>query len=199
MPHERNQLRIIGGRWRGRRLAFPTAENLRPTPDRFRETVFNWLQTQVAGARVLDAFAGSGALGFEAASRGAAEGVLVEQNAAVAKVLQANIATLQAEQLTIVRDDVLNWLRRAPVQPFDVVFLDPPFSHSLLLPTCECLAERGWLAAGARVYVESGEDLANQIWPAGWELIREKRAGGVCFGLLAVSRDLPRNPQKARK
>lgn len=186
MPHERNQLRIVGGRWRGRRLAFPNAAGLRPTSDRVRETVFNWLQAQVPGARVLDAFAGSGALGFEAASRGAAAVVLVEQNPAVAKVLQKNVQTLQAEQINVVRDDALQWLRTAPVQPFDLVLLDPPFSHNLLLPTCELLSERGWLNEGARVYVESGENLASQTWPAGWELIREKRAGEVHFGLFAL-------------
>ncbi len=128
-----NQLRIIGGRWRGRRLRLCGAPELRPTPDRVRETVFNWLQAPLPGGRCLDLFAGSGALGLEALSRGAAEVVFVERNAAIARRLQDNLALLEAVSGRLERADALIWLRRKP-EPFDIVFLDPPFGRNLLEP-----------------------------------------------------------------
>lgn len=176
-----NQLRIIGGRWRGRRVAFPDAQGLRPTPDRVRETLFNWLAPRIAGARCLDLFAGSGALGFEALSRGAAEVVFVERQRAVARVLQANLARLGAvADGRVVAGDALAYLA-GPARAFDVVFLDPPFGLGLLTPTCAQLDARGWFAADARVYVES--ELPAPELPPAWTLLRDKRAGQVCYRL----------------
>jgi 16S rRNA (guanine966-N2)-methyltransferase len=178
-------LRIIGGRNRGRRLPIPDQAGLRPTADRVRETLFNWLAPVMSGARCLDLFAGSGALGLEAASRGAAAVVLVERNPVVARQLLANVQTLGAEGVTVVQADALAWLA-GPVSPFNLVFLDPPFADALLEPACALLASRGWLAAGARVYLETGERGGFPTLPDGWELIREQTAGQVRYGLVLV-------------
>ncbi|TPW17985.1 MAG: methyltransferase, partial [Halothiobacillaceae bacterium] len=121
----RNSLRIIGGTWRSRRLEFPTVEQLRPTPDRVRETLFNWLQHRIGGARCLDLFAGSGALGFEALSRGANEVVFVEIDPAAVQALRANAQRLQADNAQIIHEEALRYLAK-PADPFDIIFLDPP-------------------------------------------------------------------------
>lgn len=184
-PRPSNQLRVIGGRFRGRRLAFPDAPGLRPTPDRVRETLFNWLMPVIDGARCLDLFAGSGALGIEALSRGARLVQFVEREPAVARALAANLTLLdaQAQSSLDVRDAGV-WLA-GPAQPFDVVFLDPPFHHDLLPPVCTRLAAGGWLAPGARIYVES--EAGAEVGPNGWQLLRERRAGQVCYRLLQAS------------
>jgi 16S rRNA (guanine966-N2)-methyltransferase len=178
----RNELRIVGGLWRGRRLAFPEAAGLRPTPDRVRETLFNWLQPVICGARCLDLYAGSGALGLEAASRGAAEVVLVEHSRAVAERLREHAASLGAQGVQVVEADALAYLQ-GPVRPFDVVFLDPPFGHNLLAPSCRLLDERGWVRAGSHVYLEHavGEPLPQL--PLSWQLARSKAAGQVAYHL----------------
>ncbi|WP_295389648.1 16S rRNA (guanine(966)-N(2))-methyltransferase RsmD [uncultured Thiodictyon sp.] len=179
-------LRIIGGRNRGRRLPIPDQVGLRPTADRVRETLFNWLAPVMPGARCLDLFAGSGALGLEADSRGAGAVVLVERNAAVARQLRANIDTLGAEGVTVIQADALAWLA-GPPSPFNLVFLDPPFTDSLLAPACVLLASQGWLAPGARVYLETGDRSGFPTLPHGWELIREQTAGQVRYGLVLVN------------
>ncbi|WP_295453639.1 16S rRNA (guanine(966)-N(2))-methyltransferase RsmD [uncultured Thiodictyon sp.] len=179
------QLRIIGGRNRGRRLPIPDQAGLRPTADRVRETLFNWLAPVMPGARCLDLFAGSGALGLEADSRGAGAVVLVECNALVARQLLANVRTLGAEGVTVIAADALTWLA-GPVSPFNLVFLDPPFADGLLGPACALLAGRGWLAPGARVYLETGDHGGFPTLPDGWELIREQTAGQVRYGLVLV-------------
>ena len=126
-PRAPNRIRIIGGTHRGRRLAFPDAAGLRPTPDRVRETLFNWLMPHLPGARCLDLFAGSGALGLEAVSRGAREVVLVDANPAVVKSLQENLRLLgETERARVIRSDALAFLRKETDAPFDIVFLDPP-------------------------------------------------------------------------
>lgn len=172
------ELRIIGGTWRSRRLRFTTRPGLRPTPDRVRETLFNWLGQDLEGLECLDLFAGSGALGFEAASRGARQVVMVERDGVAAKALQANRETLAANAVEVVRADALEFLRHQ-YSRFDVVFLDPPFADDCwpqllaLLPQC--------LKPGARVYCE--RDAALDPGP-GWTVIRAGHAGQVSHQLL---------------
>jgi 16S rRNA (guanine966-N2)-methyltransferase len=174
-------VRIIGGQWRSRRLEFPERDGLRPTPDRVRETVFNWLAPRLAGARCLDLFAGSGAFGFEALSRGAARAVLVERDAKALTALHDNRQRLQAETAEIVAGDALEFLNR-PVEPFDIVFLDPPYASGLLAPCLARLAERGWVRPGGFIYLEAPEGQPPAL-PAGWTLMRSKTAGQVGYHL----------------
>ncbi len=177
-----NQLRIIGGRWRSRRLRFASLEGLRPTPDRVRETLFNWLAPFITGARCLDLFAGSGALGIEALSRGAAEVVFVERHPQAVRQLRVNLNLLQAEGARVEQADALLWLRRPP-QPFDIVFLDPPFGERLLVPVATALELGGWLTPDARIYLETLKALSKPDLPAAWMPIREQTAGRVSYRL----------------
>jgi 16S rRNA (guanine966-N2)-methyltransferase len=187
-PKTRNRLRIIGGEWRSRVVVFADAPNLRPTPDRVRETLFNWLQPMLAGARCLDLFAGSGVLGFEALSRGAATVTALELDAQALAAIRENIRTLQTDQFRLESRNALEWLRGNPQQQrFDVVFLDPPFAENSYADCCRLLAEQQWLAPGALVYLESGASLDKVALPRGWELIRHKRAGAVHYGLAQSS------------
>jgi 16S rRNA (guanine966-N2)-methyltransferase len=176
-------VRIIGGEWRGRRVHFPTAEDLRPTPDRVRETLFNWLQPVVSGARCLDLFAGSGVLGLEALSRGASAAVFVEHEAAVAAALGATLATLGARGGQVLRQDALRYLAGSP-EPFGIVFLDPPFARGGLGELCTLLEARGWLAADAYVYVEQSAQLPAAELPGSWAEWREMRTREVWARLL---------------
>ncbi|MEY8263671.1 MAG: 16S rRNA (guanine(966)-N(2))-methyltransferase RsmD [Bermanella sp.] len=178
-----NRLRIIGGQWRSRFLPFPDVDGLRPTTDRVRETLFNWLQPVVHGAAVLDVFAGSGALGFEALSRGARSLTLIEKNPKAAQQLSANIQTLNATTAQVKQTDALHYLAQPqiaqPQTPFDLIFLDPPFSQGLL-PECIALIEsNGLLADDGWIYIESEQDLASLNIPPHWDLHREKKAGQV--------------------
>lgn len=174
-------IRIIGGKWRGRKLTVPTAEGLRPTTDRVRETLFNWLQFELHDTRVLDLFAGTGALAFEALSRGAAHAVMVEQYAPAARCLQQNMQTLDANG-QVLQADALKVLLTPPEAPFDVVFVDPPFRQQLLQPVISALAQPGWLTDNAWIYVETETELQAE-WPANWQLHRDKRAGQVSYRL----------------
>ena len=178
-------LRIIGGRYRGRKLPVPTQPGLRPTADRVRETLFNWLQPVIAGARCLDLFAGSGALGFEAASRGASEVLLIEHSESVIRVLAANARTLGTSRVKVRRAEALHWLSGS-AEPFDIVFLDPPFDKNQLGPSCNLLSGKGWLAPRALVYLEAPLNRAFVALPSDWSLIRDKQAGQVRFALAAV-------------
>lgn len=191
-PNKRgsNQLRIIGGTWRGRKLTFPDIEGLRPTPDRVRETLFNWLQPLIHNARCLDLFAGSGSLGFEALSRGASEVVMVDQDARVLAALRAQGEKLQAAGARFVQAEALAYLQQATLQPFGIVFIDPPFRHDLLGVCCQCLEERGWLKPHARIYLEAESELSLPILPSAWQLTHHKRAGAVGYHL-AVREVLP--------
>lgn len=177
-----NQLRIIGGQWRSRKLRFADGEGLRPTTDRVRETVFNWLQGIIEGARCLDIYAGSGALGLEALSRGAGEVVFWEKNPKAVRALRDNLALLKATHGQVVQGDTLQLLQ-GPARPFDIVFLDPPFGRELLQPSLDLLASEGWLAPGARVYIEHASRGETFTTPAGWELLRSKQAGQVAYHL----------------
>ncbi len=176
-----SMIRIIGGQHRGRKLPVPEMPGLRPTGDRIRETLFNWLQPLIEGSRCLDLFAGSGALGMEAASRGAARVVMVEQAGAVVRQLERNRQLLELGQVEIVRADALQFLEGLPT-PFDVVFLDPPFSGNLLAPLCQRLTS-GWLTDDARIYLEEDIARAFPCLPDGWEWLRQKTAGRVRYGL----------------
>ncbi len=185
----RGSLRIVAGRWRGRRISVPPAPGLRPTPGRLRETLFNWLGPGIEGARVLDAFAGSGALGLEAASRGAAFVLMLERDRRVAAHLRRQVEALEAGgAVRVAAADALSWLRRAPEAaggPFDLVFLDPPFGAGLLEPALARVAAGGWLAPGGRVYGEQPARAPLPELPAGWRIVRRSRAGDA-LGWLAA-------------
>lgn len=205
-----NRLRIIGGRWRGVPITFPPQAALRPSPDRVRETLFNWLQPVMPGARCLDLFAGSGALGIEALSRGASHVEFVEQEARTARHLEDVLRRLQVTLVapgqasgqesmgaagtvpattsapltaSVQVVDALQYLA-GPPRVLDVVFLDPPYASGLLAPVCEQLAARGWLASQALVYLECSADQPLPPLPAGWSVHRTKRAGQVGYHLL---------------
>jgi 16S rRNA (guanine966-N2)-methyltransferase len=183
-PTSRNRLRIIGGDWRSRILQFADAPGLRPTPDRIRETLFNWLQFRITGARCVDLFAGSGALGFEALSRGASHVTALELDAGAASAIGNNAGMLGTSGLELLRQDALQWLGRSNGgQPFDIAFIDPPFASKLQPEICRLLDINGWLKPGALVYVEAAEPLESLALPAGWSLLRSKRAGEVHYGL----------------
>ena len=178
-PGKSNSLRIIGGQWRGRKLKFPDTPGLRPTGDRLRETLFNWLTPIIADAHCLDLFAGSGALGLEAVSRGANSALLVEQSPVACKALKQHRQTLCAEnQLQIIQADALQWLRQSPPQTFDILFLDPPFNSQLLPAAIRQLSQTGWLSAGAHVYIESPRQRAPTC-PNSWRLLRVIETGQV--------------------
>jgi 16S rRNA (guanine966-N2)-methyltransferase len=186
----RNRVRLIGGSWRGRVLEFSDAPGLRPTPDRVRETLFNWLQPLLPASHCLDLFAGTGALGFEALSRGASSVTLVEQAPAVAAQLRANAIRLGASEAHVVERDALSFLKQPLKRPFDIVFLDPPFHQGLVDRAIEALLRGGALAQAALVYVESGVDEAEPQVPPSWSLHRDKRAGQVAYRLFRVEAPL---------
>ena len=176
-----NCLRIIAGTWRGRKLVFPSTPGLRPTPDRVRETLFNWLDPVIRGRRCLDLFAGSGALGIEAASRGAAEVVLVDNNPHVVAALREQLQVLDAAQVQVVAADIQDYLSGVP-RTFDVVFLDPPFREGRLADCIQLLEARGWLATEAWVYLEAEHGLSLDL-PDNWVIHRSKQAGQVDYYL----------------
>ncbi|BBA36486.1 ribosomal RNA small subunit methyltransferase D [Methylocaldum marinum] len=178
----KNEIRVIGGRFRSRKLRFPDAPGLRPTPDRVRETLFNWLRNDIEGARCLDLYAGSGALGFEAASRGASKVVQVEQDAAVCRALERNRALLNAEAVEIVQVEVRRFLA-GEGQPFDLVFLDPPFRQGLVVPCCGALEENGWLSSSAKIYLEAEREFRLDGLPLNWRPLRGGKAGEVGYHL----------------
>lgn len=176
------RLRIIGGKWRSRQLLFPEADGLRPTPDRVRETLFNWLRDVIDGARCLDLFAGSGALGFEALSRGAASVVMVDRHPDVIRALQANAQLLDAAGASVVNADGLAFIDRPASAPYDIVFLDPPFALDAWRTCCERLERHGWLAPGGWIYLETPAATTPPL-PENWELLRSRRAGQVGYHL----------------
>ncbi len=176
----RNRVRIIGGRWRSRLVHFPPGATLRPTPDRVRETLFNWLGQRLDGLACLDLFAGSGALGFEALSRGARRVVMVERDREVAAALRASARALEAEGVQVVEGDALGYLRAAG-ERFDVAFVDPPYESGLAIPALVALAAH--MNPAARAYVESAEPIEP---PAPWQPYREARAGAVRYALFEL-------------
>ncbi len=191
-PGARNSIRIIAGTWRGRRIHFPDLPGLRPTPDRVRETVFNWLQPSLAGARCLDLFAGSGALGLEALSRGAERVVFVEQAPAAARTLQEQLNRFGGElhgrflDASVMQMGAARFLR-TPGQPFDIVFLDPPFGENALAQYVPLLDEGNWLNIGGLVYLENEKAAGVPRLPSHWELLKSKSAGEVGYHLARVN------------
>ena len=192
------RVRIIGGRWRGRRLAVEDEPDVRPTPDRVRETLFNWLAPDLPGARCLDLLAGSGALGFEAVSRGAAHAVLVDRSRAVCDRLRGECDRLGADRaVTVIEADALDWLSRLPAghgvpaapapapAPFDIVFVDPPRRLEVHREAALRLAAHGWLAPAARVWFEVVGRRDPPDLPDGWTLLKSGRAGEVRYHLAA--------------
>jgi 16S rRNA (guanine966-N2)-methyltransferase len=181
------QVRIIAGEWRGRRLSVATREGLRPTGDRVRETLFNWLAPHVPGARCLDLFAGSGALGIEALSRGAAHCLFVDNDAAVATTLRGELDLLGAGKRATLRRAPAHAVLAGQGGPVDLVFIDPPFDADLVGDTCAALDGSGWLAPGALVYVEHAARQAPRI-PGRWgEPLRRKHSGDVAYALYAAT------------
>ena len=179
---QRFVLRIIGGEWRGRKIHFPPVAAIRPTPDRVRETVFNWLQSAVAGRRCLDLYAGSGALGLEALSRGAREVVFVDLEPAVSRHLVATLQRLGCDRGRVIRSDARGFLAGTG-EPFDIIFLDPPFGESVLADVCRRVEAGGWLASGGHVYLEAPASAGPPELPDRWSLLKSKRAGEVGYHL----------------
>ena len=180
-------MRIIAGRWRSRRLPVAAAGKLRPTPDRVRETLFNWLGTGIEGTRCLDLFAGTGALGFEAASRGAKAVVMVERDRSIAAALVRAARTLGADNVEVECADGLGWVPPAGVR-FDIVFLDPPWSGPPPETALARLVRADALAAGCMAYIETDRGPADIELPPGWRFLRTRRAGRVGYHLASRNR-----------
>ncbi|MDE0509832.1 MAG: 16S rRNA (guanine(966)-N(2))-methyltransferase RsmD [Gammaproteobacteria bacterium] len=178
-------MRIIGGELRRRLLHFPEVDGLRPTPNRIRETLFNWLRDKVEGRTCLDLFAGSGALGFEALSRGAARVILVERNAAACRALAENAKILKAENAEVHHTSAWDWLRqtRQPPASIELVFLDPPFAGGLLPQACETLERSGLLAQAALIYLEAETEVRPQQLPGNWTVEKSGSASDVHYFL----------------
>jgi 16S rRNA (guanine966-N2)-methyltransferase len=181
------RLRIVAGKWRSRLLPVIDAPGLRPTSERIRETLFNWLGPGIEGAQCLDLFAGTGALGIEALSRGAKKLLFVEKSASVAAAIRKNLGDLEATNAEVVHDDAVNFLNKTDPQSFDIVFLDPPFDMDLLAKSCGLLQEKGWLAANAIIYLEQSKGRENPALPAGWVISHEKVAGKVSYSLVRAA------------
>jgi 16S rRNA (guanine966-N2)-methyltransferase len=187
-------LRIIGGQWRGRKLQFPTVTGLRPTGDRLRETLFNWLTPFVIDTHCLDLFAGSGALGLEALSRGAASATLVELSPTACNAIYQHATILGAGfKAEVLEADAQQWLQQAPPRAFDLVFLDPPFDSALLSKVIPLLAAPGWLSEGARIYIETAVKRPINL-PEHWQILRTIETGQVRCQLLVSSN----SPQSTR-
>jgi 16S rRNA (guanine966-N2)-methyltransferase len=176
------QLRIIGGEWRGRKIRFPAVPGLRPTPDRVRETLFNWLAPVIAGSRCLDLFPGSGALGLEALSRGAARVAFVERDRAAARHLEEAALALAPGRAAVFYADALAWLR-GPATIADIAFVDPPYDSALLPEAMRALESGGWLASDAFIYLEAPAKEGLPALPATWSMHRTGRAGAVGYHL----------------
>ena len=186
--HKEGELRIIAGLWRGRKLRFKATPGLRPTPDRVRETLFNWLAGEISAAHCLDLFAGSGALGLEALSRGADHCVFVDTQANAIQTINGHLQTLSCNSAETHCADALHWLQHSPVVPAQLVFLDPPFAAGLLPAVCAALEARAWLVDGATIYLESGSHETGPTVPPGWQLKREKISGEVRYQLFVRPR-----------
>ena len=175
-------IRLISGQWKGRKLPVREVEGLRPTTDRIKETLFNWLAAEVRDSRCLDLFAGSGSLGFEALSRYARHVTMVEMDKGAAQQLSKNLSTLQSQQATIIQRDALSLLAESG-EPFDIIFLDPPFRRDLLDTVCQRLEQGGWLSDEALIYIEREREGEAPCLPANWQLLKDKQAGQVCYQL----------------
>jgi len=182
-------VRIIAGKWRGRRLPVPDIEGLRPSGDRGRETLFNWLQPHLRQARCADLFAGTGVLGLEAVSRGAAGSVLVEKSPAAAAAIRQSIERLGAEGVSVVTADVLSWLEKQPRQSFDIVLIDPPFGFGLAQQAFQRLDGTDMVTGGGLVYLESAQSEDAPVAGARWLCLKEKLLGEVRMQLFRKIRN----------
>jgi len=177
------KIRIIGGQWRGRKLHVLDKSGLRPTTDRVRETLFNWLQFSIAQSECLDLFAGSGILGIEAASRGAKKVISVEKDVHIAQHLTKQVTLLDKTPFQILNIDAYQFLKQPPQHQFDIVFLDPPFGKNLLQPCCQLLEENNFLKPDAYIYLEAEKNLNTLELPKNWQIIKQKVAGQVTYAL----------------
>ncbi len=180
---KQGSVRIIAGEWRGRRLQVPDVKDLRPTPDRVRETLFNWLAPYIQGARCLDLFAGSGVLGFEALSRGAARVVSVDADRKVVELIHEQLAVFKTDKGAVYGALIPAELKPAD-HPFDIIFLDPPYQSGLLLPTCFHLEANGYLADDALIYLEASSPINEKDLPSNWHIMKTKQAGQVAYHLV---------------
>jgi len=180
-----SKLRIIAGEWRSRQLPIPNVQGLRPTPDKVRETLFNWISYSIPGAVCGDFFCGSGALGLEALSRGAKHAIFVDNSRVVIQQMTDNLATLKAENADVMAQNAAVYLDTATPTPLDIVFLDPPFRKGWLAQIVPLL-EKGWLAKRALVYIEMEKEAALPILPAHWSLMKEKTAGQLVYRLFEI-------------
>lgn len=176
-------VRIISGKWRGKKLPVADAEGLRPTTDRVKETLFNWLMHDTAQSTVLDCFAGSGSLGFEALSRYATFVTLVEKAPQLARQLQRHVQSLAANNAEVINADCLQWLQRQALRQYNLVLIDPPFRQGLAIPCCQALEQQGWLTDSALIYLETEKELPQSGMPANWQLLKEKVAGQLAYRL----------------
>ena len=185
--HQADTVRIIGGQWRSRKLHFTEAPGLRPTPDRVRETLFNWLQSDIVNANCIDLFAGSGALGFEALSRGARQCLFVDSHRQCVDDIKHNLELFNAQGGYTSLNDALLLLKASPSQfsseRFDIAFIDPPYAMDCALQCCHLLVEQKWLADRAMIYIESSSAIEESQLPEHWRLHRQKKAGQVNYHL----------------
>ena len=180
-PTQDGQIRIIAGQWRGRKLPVKDLEGLRPTTDRVKETVFNWLAMDIREANCLDCFSGSGSLALEALSRYAAKAVLIEKDKLAAKQLESNLIAVKAGNGKVICTDSIAYLSKPATQQFNIVFVDPPFRKGLLEPCCEQLETNNWLSENALIYIEREKELTQLRLPTNWQLIKDKAAGQVVY------------------
>lgn len=182
------EVRVIAGLWRGRKLPVLNAEGLRPTTDRVKETLFNWLMMDVANARCLDCFAGSGSLGIEALSRQAQAVVFLEKFANAAQQLKKNLASLKTDKGTVINTDTLTYLsQKNSTEPFEIIFIDPPFHHNFAPHVLTLLQQNNWLAENALIYVETEKNHPPLLLAKNWQVIKEKSAGIVTSRLIQVN------------
>jgi 16S rRNA (guanine966-N2)-methyltransferase len=183
------RLRIVAGIWRSRLLDIADVEGMRPTSERIRETLFNWLSPHLHGAHCLDLYAGTGALGLEALSRGAASAVFVERDPVAGRQLRKNVELLGAENAEIVSDDAREFLHGSPSRPFNIVFLDPPYAGNLLGETCRLLDDTNLLADNALIYLEDERSRGEPSLPQAWKLLKDKTTGNVRYMLAKTGED----------
>jgi len=188
--HERSKkpiklgfIRLISGKWRGKKLPVINKEGLRPTTDRTKETLFNWLMHDIRDANCLDCFSGSGSLAFEALSRFANHALLLERDKTVSQQLQENLTALHIDNAQVIQTDSISYLQQTANQTFDVVFVDPPFNQNLVTPCCEALEKNGYLTDNALIYVEIESKATQVTLPANWKLLKEKSTGQVSYSL----------------
>lgn len=176
-------IRLISGKWRGKKLPVKDIEGLRPTTDRTKETLFNWLMHDINDATCLDCFSGSGSLGFEALSRFAKKVTLLEKDKSVSKQLRENLATLNVNNASVIEGDSISYLNRDATEQYNIVFIDPPFNKNLVQPCCDALQSNGYLAPEALIYIEREIDLMALNIPNSWALLKEKSTGQVTYQL----------------